>query len=94
MRIKTLKERLKKNRKVSEVRLSMPADVVRDLKRLAPQLGFSSYQALLRAYVGQGLRADLERVDNAPMNALVASLKRRGISEKVIQESLSEAAHH
>ena len=41
----------------------MPEDVIEDLKRIAPLLGFSGYQPLVRAYIGQGLRADLERLD-------------------------------
>jgi hypothetical protein len=28
----------------------MPEDVVEDLKRIAPKLGFSGYQPLIRAY--------------------------------------------
>jgi len=37
----------------------MPEDVVKELKRVAPLLGFSGYQPLIRAYIGQGLRKDL-----------------------------------
>ena len=43
----------------------MPEDVIDDLKRIAPVPDFSGYQPLIRAYVGQGLRNDLERLDNA-----------------------------
>jgi addiction module HigA family antidote len=45
--------------------LRMPEDVVQDLERLAPRLGFSGYLPLLRAYVGQGLRRDLETAEGA-----------------------------
>ena len=45
---------------MTTVTLRMPEDVVDDLKRLAPRLGFSGYQPLMRAYIGQGLRADLQ----------------------------------
>ena len=41
---------------MASVMLRMPADVVEDLKRLAPVLGFSGYQPLIRACVGQCLR--------------------------------------
>lgn len=54
-----LKKRLRKDRPMTTVSLRMPEDVVDDLKRLAPRLGFTSYQALVRAYVGQGLRRHL-----------------------------------
>ncbi len=62
-----------------------------DLKRLAPLLGFSGYQPLIRAYVGQGLRHDLQRLDQDTMEALISILKRRGVSAKVIKEALAEA---
>lgn len=71
----------------------MPVDVVEDLKRVAPQLGFSGYQPLLRAYVGQGLRTDLERLENDAVSALVGSLKRHGVSDDVINQALSDVEH-
>jgi hypothetical protein len=42
------------------VSIRIPDDVIEDLKRVAPILGFSGYQALIKAYIGQGLRADLD----------------------------------
>ncbi len=90
MKIERLKKRLDKNRPMSAVTIRMPEDVVEDLKRIAPRLGFSGYQPLMRAYIGQGLRVDLERLENNTVNALVASLKRRGVSDDVINEALTE----
>ena len=91
--ILTLKKRLDKNRPMTSVTIRIPEDVVEDLKRLAPLLGFSGYQPLVRAYIGQGLRADLERLENHTVSALIASLKRHGVSDEVIHEALSEVAH-
>jgi predicted transcriptional regulator len=54
-----LKRRLRKDRPMTTVSLRMPEDVVQDLERIAPRLGFSGYLPLVRAYVGQGLRRDL-----------------------------------
>lgn len=54
-----LEKRLRKDRPMTTVNLRLPEDVVQDLERLAPRLGFSGFLALLRAYVGQGLRRDL-----------------------------------
>lgn len=51
-----LKKRLSKDRPSVMISMRMPEDVVEDLKALAPQLGFSGYQALIKFYVGQGLR--------------------------------------
>ncbi|MEQ8465150.1 MAG: hypothetical protein RIC07_16415 [Coleofasciculus sp. E1-EBD-02] len=61
---------------------------------MAPLLGFSGYQPLIRAYIGQGLRADLERLEGDTVSALIASLKRRGVSDDVIHEALSEVAQN
>lgn len=93
MKIETLKKRLDKNRPMMTVTLRMPEDVVEDLKRIAPTLGFSGYQPLIRAYIGQGLREDLERLDNDAVSALVASLKRRGVSDEIIADALTEVTH-
>jgi len=73
------------------VTMRMPEDVVEDLKEIAPILGFSGYQPLIRAYIGQGLRRDLEKLDADTMTLLITSLKRRGVSQKVIKEALAEA---
>lgn len=54
-----LEKRLRKDRPMTTVSLRMPEDLVEDLKRLAPRLGFSGYQPLVRAYIGQGLRRHL-----------------------------------
>jgi hypothetical protein len=93
MKVEALKQRLDRNRPMSSVTIRIPEDVIEDLKRIAPLLGFSGYQPLIRAYIGQGLRVDLERFESDTLTALVASLKRRGVSDTVINEALSEAAH-
>ena len=93
MKIETLRKRLDKDRPMTSVTIRMPEDVIEDLKRIAPKLGFSGYQPLIRAYVDQGLREDLERFENDAVTELINSLKRRGISEDVIAEALSEAVH-
>ncbi|MEY3221557.1 MAG: hypothetical protein RLZZ203_413 [Cyanobacteriota bacterium] len=60
------------------------------MKQLAPILGFCGYQPLIRAYIGQGMRVDLEKLENNTVNALIASLKRHGVSDDVIHEALTE----
>ena len=91
MKPEALKKRLDRNRPMTTVTIRMPEDVIEDLKRIAPSLGFSGYQPLARAYIGQGLRADLERLDNNDaVLAFVDSLKRHGVGEDVIQDALNE----
>ncbi|MEQ9367756.1 MAG: hypothetical protein RIG63_01815 [Coleofasciculus chthonoplastes F3-SA18-01] len=94
MKTEALKKRLDKNRPMTSITIRIPEDVVEDLKRVAPLLGFSGYQPLIRAYIGQGLRADLERLEGDTVSALIASLKRRGVSDDVIQDALSEVAQN
>ncbi len=78
---------------MTSVTLRMPEDVIEDLKRIAPLLGFSGYQPLMRAYVGQCLRKDLEQLESDTVSDLVSSLKRRGVSQAVIEEALAEVIH-
>ena len=78
---------------MTSVTMRIPEDVIEDLKRVAPLLGFSGYQALIRAYIGQGLRVDIQRLESDTVSELIAGLKRRGVSDEVIHEALSEVAH-
>ncbi|CUS04789.2 conserved protein of unknown function [Candidatus Promineifilum breve] len=92
MKINELQKRLRKDRPMVTISLRIPEDVIEDLKRVAPALGFSGYQPLMRAYIGQGLRADLERLEtNLEVADLVESLRRRGVEEDVIISALAEA---
>ncbi|NUM77115.1 hypothetical protein HUU40_22380 [candidate division KSB1 bacterium] len=91
MKINELKKRLQKKRPMKTVSLRIPEDVVNDLQRLAPRLGFSDFQALMRAYIGQGLRADLERLENNPeLSHLIDNLRRHGVDEAVIAAAMAE----
>jgi len=66
--------------------------VVEDLKRVAPLLGFSGYQPLMRAYIGQGLRADLARLEQgADLTRMAVSLRRQGVSEEVLATAVAGA---
>lgn len=94
IKYEALKSRLDKNRPMTSITIRVPEDVLEDLKQLAPLLGFSGYQPLIRAYIGQELREDLERMESQTVTALIASLKRRGVSEEVIEEALSEIVHN
>ena len=75
---------------MTSITLRIPEDVVEDLKRIAPQLGFSGYQPLIRAYIGQGLRQDLAKLDESPIDRFAESLKRHGVEESIIIEAMAE----
>jgi len=74
------------------VSIRMPEDVIEELKRIAPLLGFSGYQPLMRTYIGQGLRADLARLEQeSDVTRLIDSLRRQGVSERVLETAVAEA---
>lgn len=92
MKINALKRRLRKDRPMTMISLRMPEDVVEDLKRVAPLLGFSGYQPLMRAYIGQGLRADIERLEGSvEVSSLIESLRKHGVEETVLASAIAEA---
>jgi hypothetical protein len=82
-------ERLQKNRPMTTVTLRVPESVIEDLKEIAPTLGFSGYQPLMKAYIGQGLRKDLERLDHSQAQVLTESLRKRGLDDQAIAEVLN-----
>ena len=88
-----IKERLRRDRPMTTISIRIPEDVIDDLKELAPKFGFSGYQPLIRAYVGQGLRKDLARLHPPGMAGLEENLRRHGVKEEVIAAVLGEAAH-
>ncbi len=92
MKINKIAKRLQKDRPMTMVSIRIPDDVIDDLKRVAPMLGFSGYQALVKAYIGQGLRADLERLENSvQVSVLLESLRKKGVKEEIISSAVAEA---
>jgi hypothetical protein len=91
MKLDTIRKRLAKNRPMVPVTLRMPADVIEDLKRVAPRKGYSGYQALVRAYVGAGLREDLERYDSPPLDSILKRLRDQGVPEATLRKALARA---
>jgi hypothetical protein len=93
--MKTMRERLKarmrKDRPMTSISIRMPEDVIDDMKEIAPALGFSGYQPLIRSYISQGLRKDLERLDGSQVQALTESLRKHGIADETISSAIAEA---
>lgn len=84
-------KRLKKNRAMTTISMRLPEDVIEDLKEIAPALGFSGYQPLIRAYIGQGLRKDLAKMENSQVQILTESLRKHGVKDEVISQAIAEA---
>ena len=87
-----IKRRLVKDRAMTSITLRIPVDVVDSLKELAPKTGHSGYQALLKAYISDGLRRDEAKLSFAPTQRLVEALKKRGVSEAVLDKALHDVA--
>ncbi|MDO8752740.1 MAG: hypothetical protein Q7J80_02510 [Anaerolineales bacterium] len=92
MKLEIIKKRLSKNRAMVPVTLRMPEDVVADLKRVAPFRGFAGYQGLLRAYVGAGLREDMERLEGNAVARLIEKLREDGVPEETLNKAASSIA--
>ena len=57
-----------------------------------PLVIISGYQPLIRAYIGQGLRQDLARLEGQlNVEKFINSLRRHGVDKKTIDEAISEA---
>ncbi|HEX4322730.1 MAG TPA: hypothetical protein VHZ52_17590 [Acidobacteriaceae bacterium] len=93
--MKTISERIqlrmRKDRPMTIVSIRLPEDVIDDLKEIAPSLGFSGYQPLIRTYIGEGLRKDLERLENSQVQLLTESLRRHGIDDEIISAAIADA---
>jgi hypothetical protein len=94
--MKTTKERmqarLRRDRPMTTISMRIPEDVIEDLKEIAPKVGFSGYQPLIRAYVGQGLRKDLVRLERPRLAGLEESMRRHGVREETILAILEDSA--
>lgn len=86
-----LRKHLTKDRQMTSISIRMPEDVIDDLKEIAPALGFSGYQPLIRAYIGQGLRRDQARLEQSQLLALTDSLRKHGVADQVISAAITEA---
>lgn len=87
-----LQARLKKGREMTSITLRMPVDAVDSLKAIAPHKGMSGYQALLKAYVSEGLRRDEAVHLFGPAARLAEALRKRGVPADVIEAAVQEAA--
>ena len=86
-----LKDRMKKPRVMTCISLRIPENVIDDLKEIAPSLGFTGYQSLIKAYISEGLRKDLQRLDGSQVQALTESLRKQGIADELISAAIADA---
>jgi hypothetical protein len=92
-------ERIKRNmhpdKPMTLISLRLPDHVIEDLKEIAPTLGFGGYQALIRAYISNGLRKHLagsgaQRAQDSTVEEFSQRLMAHGVPEEAIQEAVAE----
>jgi hypothetical protein len=75
---------------MTTISIRIPEDLIEEMKELAPLLGFSGYQPLVRSYIGEGLRRDEALLAQPEIKVLGDTLRKRGIPEDVITEVIAE----
>ena len=90
-------ERIERNmqpgKAMTLISLRLPEHVIDDLKEVAPGLGFGGYQALIRAYISNGLRKHLaEREAKRAKDSTVEEFSRRLMAHGVPEAAIEQAA--
>ena len=77
---------------MTTITVRIPVDVVASMKEIAPQRGFSGYQALLKAYVSDGLRRDEAHFVFGQSARMIEALKKHGVSDDVLEAATKDLA--
>lgn len=85
-----IKARLTKQRPSTSITIRMPVDVVESMKEIAPLRGFSGYQALMKAYISDGLRRDEAQYLFSAEARLIEALKKRGVPVEILEAAAKE----
>lgn len=85
-----IKSRLKKDRPMISVTVRIPVDVVESMKEIAPRKGLAGYQTLLKLYISNGLRQDEAQYSFGATARLIEALKKRGVSDAVLDDAARE----
>lgn len=89
-----IKNRLAKQPHVAmrPIHLRLSEEVIAHLEETAKQYGFGAIQGLIRLYVRQGLDRDNINYSLAKDVAFIEKLKRKGVSQRLIDEALLETS--
>ncbi len=90
-----IQRNMQRDKPMTLISLRLPDVVIEDLKEIAPAYGFGGYQALIRAYISNGLRKHLaqreaERARNSTVEEFSRRLRAHGVPETAIQEAAAE----
>jgi hypothetical protein len=82
-----------KDRPTTMISLRVPVDVLEKLRKIAPAKGMSGYQALMKYYVGKGLREDfglVKQIESAEkLEKTLANLGLKPEQIDQVREALS-----
>ncbi len=84
-----IKRNMQPDKPMTLISLRLPDHVIEDLKEVAPSLGFGRYQALIRAYISNGLRKHLAEREAQTGQGL----DRRGVQPKAHRPWCARAGH-
>lgn len=79
------------DRPMTTISMRIPEDVIEELKRIAPMLGMSGYQPLIRFYIGKGLRESLADLHGSQWERLADVLQKRGMDDEQIADIIAES---
>lgn len=85
-----IKNRLTKQPYVAmrPIHLRLSEEVIAHLEETAQEHGFKAIQGLIRLYIRQGLDRDNANYSLAKDTLFIEKLKRKGVSQKIIEEAL------
>lgn len=64
--------------------------MIRMLEATSQELGFKRIQGLIRLYIRQGLDRDNEEYTLAHDEVFIESLRKKGVSQKIIDEAIAD----
>ncbi len=80
----------KSNNAMSMISLRLPKETIAELKRVAPLLGFSGYQPLIRAYITQALHKDIARIEHRK-SEFVYRMEQSEVGDEMKHKSVAES---
>lgn len=90
-----IKRNMQPDKPMTLISLRLPDHVIDDLKEVAPSLGFGGYQALIRAYISNGLRKHLaereaQQTKDSTVEEFIQKLLAQGVPAQAIQQAAAE----
>ena len=79
------------DRPMTTISMRLAADVIQELKRMAPMLGMNGYQPLIRFYIGKGMRESLAELHGSQWERLADVLRNRGMDDEQVADIIAEA---